>query len=224
MKISISFLSNTLLFFINYLDFWGSILYRIENIFTVLSEELQHINSDNIIDIALGGGVVFVFFFFISRWFRAYILRLGFFMFGAWVLWQVSARDSILQSFDFYGGLGLMLPHLEIVEISYLLLKEKTLFVYNQLVGLIVLIISPFVWPYRMLAKPIYYFKAKQRERADKKAHEKQYQEDFKRQQKSEWEKEQARQDEQFKRELKEQEEKREQKKQEQHRKYEKQK
>jgi len=205
-------------------EFITPILFRIQNLFTVLSNELQDINSDNIINIAINGGVVFAFFFFVSRYFRAYILRLGFFLFGVWVLWQVSARDYILQSFDFYGGLGLMLPHLEIVEITYLLLKERTLFVYNQLVGLVLLLISPFVWLYRQITRLSNYFKAKQEERTDKKAYEKYYQDEFKEQQKAEWEKEQTRQDEKYQREFREQEEKRQYKKQAQYRKYEKQK
>ena len=209
-------------------EFLAPILFRLENLFTVLSREIQNINSDNIINIAINGGVVFAFFFFVSRFFRAYVLRLGFFLFGAWVLWEVSAKDYILQSFDFYGGLGMILPQLEIVEITYLLLKERTLFVYNQVVGLILLLVSPFVWLYRQIARPSNYFKAKQGERADKKAYEKHYkddfQNDFKQQQKAEWEKEQARQDEQSQREFREQEEKRQQKKRDSHRKYEEQK
>lgn len=205
-------------------EFLAPILFRIENLFTVLSRELQHINSDNILDIAINGGVVFAFFFFVSRFFRAYILRLGFFMFGAWVLWNVSARQSILQSFDFYGGLGMIVPQLEIVEITYLLLKERTIFVASQIVTLMLLLISPLVWLYKTLGKPFHYFKAKQNQRANKRAYEKHYKDDFKRQQKAEWEKEQARQDEQNQRAFREQEAKRKQKKQEQHRKYEKQK
>jgi DnaJ-domain-containing protein 1 len=204
--------------------FISPILYRVQNLFTVLSKELQELTSDNIINLAINGGVVFAFFFFVSRYFRAYILRLGFFMFGAWVLWNVSARDSILESFDFYGGLGMILPQLEIVEITYLLLKERTIFVYNQFVGLILLLLSPVIWLYHTLRKLSHYFKAKQGKRADKKAYEKYYQEDFKEQQKAEWEKEQARQDEKSQREFREQESKRQEKKQESHRKYEKQK
>ena len=206
-------------------EFLAPILFRVQNLFTVLSNEIQNVNSDNIINLAINGGVVFLAFFFLSRYFRAYILRLGFFMFGAWVLWNVSARDSILQSFDFYGGLGMILPQLEIVEITYLLLKERTLFVYNQFVGLILLLASPFVWLYRTLAKLSNYFKAKQSEGADKKAYEKYYsddfKDDFKAKQKAEWEKEQARQDEQSQREFREREAKREEKKRESHRKYE---
>jgi len=205
-------------------EFIEPILFRVQNLFTVLSNELQKVNSDNIINLALNGGVVFAFFFFISRFFRAYILRLGFFLFGAWVLWQVSARDSILQSFDFYGGLGMILPQLEIVEITYLLLKERTLFIYNQFVGLILFLVSPFVWLYSQFSRLSDYFKVKQGERADKKAYKKYYKEDFKAQQKAEWEKEQARQDEKYQREFREQEQKRQQQKQKQYRKYEKQK
>jgi len=199
-------------------DFLSPILFRVQNLFTVLSAEIQHINSDNIINLALNGGVVFAFFFFISRFFRAYILRLGFFMFGAWVLWVVSAQKSILHDFDFYGGLGLILPQLEIVEITYLLLKERTLFVYNQFVGLLLLLVSPLVWLYHTCVKLFEYIKAKQRGRANKQAYEKYYSEDFKEQQKEEWEKEQARQDEQTQREFREREAKREQQKRESHR------
>jgi hypothetical protein len=160
--------------------FISPILYRVQNLFTVLGSELQHINSDNIFYIAINSGGVFLAFYFLSKYFRAYILRLGFFMFGAWVLWNVSARDSILESFDFYGGLGMILPQLEIVEITYLLLKERTIFVYNQFVGLILLLLSPVIWLYHTLRKLSHYFKAKQEKRADKKAYEKYYQDDFK--------------------------------------------
>ena len=206
-------------------DFLQPILFRVQNLFTVLGNELQHINSDNIITLALNGGVVFAFFFFISRFFRAYILRLGFFMFGAWVLWNVSARDSILQNFDFYGGLGMILPQLEIVEITYLILKERTIFIYNQFVGLIMLILTPVIWLYHTIERLRHYFKAKLEKRSNKRAYEKHYQDDFtndfREQQKAEWEKEQARQDEQAQREFREREAKRDQQKQQQHKKYE---
>jgi len=205
-------------------EFISPILYRVQNFFTVLSNELQRINSENIINLAINGGVVFAFFFFISRFFRAYILRLGFFLFGAWVLWQVSARDSILQSFDFYGGLGMILPQLEIVEITYLILKERTIFIYNQFVGVIMLILTPVIWLYHTLERLRHYFKAKQESRADKKAYKKYHKEEFRQQQKAEWEKEQARQDEQYQREYREREAKRKQQKQEQQQKYEEQK
>jgi len=205
-------------------EFLAPILYRVQNLFTVLSNEVQNIDSDNIINLAINGGVVFIAFYFLSKYFRAYILRLGFFMFGAWVLWQVSARDSILESFDFYGGLGMILPQLEIVEITYLLLVERTLFMYNKIVEVILFVLSPVIWLYGRFVRLSDYFKAKQRESADKKAYEQYYQDDFKQQQKAEWEKEQARQDEQSQREFREQEAKRQKKKQESHKKYEEQK
>jgi len=205
-------------------DFLAPILFRVQNLFTVLSAEIQYLNSDNIINLALNGGVVFAFFFFISRFFRAYILRLGFFMFGAWVLWVVSAQKSILHDFDFYGGLGMIVPQLEIVEITYLLLKERTLFVYNQFVGLLLLLVSPLVWLYHTCVKLFTYIKAKHRGRANKQAYEKYYSDDFKQQQKEEWKKEQARQDEQAQREFREREAKREKQKRESHREYEEQK
>ena len=87
-------------------EFIEPIVFRIENLFTVLSSEIQHMDDNSLINIAINGGAVFIFFFFISRFFKAYLIRLGFFLFGAWVLWSVSARSHIIQSFVFYGGLG----------------------------------------------------------------------------------------------------------------------
>ena len=205
-------------------EFLAPILYRVQNLFTVLSNEIQDLTSDNIMYLVINGGVVFIAFYFLSKYFRAYILRLGFFMFGAWVLWQVSARESILESFDFYGGLGMILPQIEIVEITYLLLVERTLFMYNKTVEVILFVLSPVIWLYGSIVNLSNYFKAKQRESADKKAYEQYYQDDFKQQQKAEWEKEQARQDKQSQREFREQEAKRQKKKQESHKKYEEQK
>jgi len=205
-------------------DFLEPILFRVQNLFTVLSNEIQDLTSDNIMYLVINGGVVFIAFYFLSKYFRAYILRLGFFMFGAWVLWQVSARESILESFDFYGGLGMILPQIEIVEITYLLLVERTLFMYNKTVEVILFVLSPVIWLYGSIVNLSNYFKAKQRESADKKAYEQYYQDDFKQQQKAEWEKEQARQDKQSQREFREQEAKRQKKKQESHKKYEEQK
>jgi len=205
-------------------EFISPILYRVQNLFTVLSSELQHINSDNIINIAINGGVVFAFFFFISRFFRAYILRLGFFIFGAWVLWQVSAKSSILQSFDFYGGLGMILPHFEIPMLTFLIIKYRVVYIYERVAELLSILFSPLVWLYQHLTRLIEFIKAKQESRADKEAYEKYHKEEFRQQQKAEWEKEQARQDKQYKREYREREAKRKQQKQEQHQKYEEQK
>jgi len=188
-------------------EFLAPILFRVQNVFTVLSRELQNINSDNIIYLVINGGGVFFGFYFISRYFRAYILRLGFFIFGALVLWNVSARASILHSFDFYSGLGMIIPQLEIVEITYLLLKERTLFVYNQFVGLIILLVSPFVWLYKRFNRLFNYFKAKQEEKRYKN-------EEFAKQQKRAWEEEQRRYDKKAQEEFRQRESKREEKQQ----------
>jgi len=146
-----------------------------------------------------------------------------FLLFGVF-LFRYLGRDSILQSFNFWAGLGLILPQLDIPNLTYLIVKYRTLYLYNKIVELILILFSPFVWLYQLLTRPIAYFKAKQESRADKKAYEKYYQEDFKQQQKAEWEKEQARQDEQTQREFREREAKRKQQKQKQHQKYEEQK
>ncbi|CAA6802693.1 MAG: DnaJ-class molecular chaperone CbpA [uncultured Sulfurovum sp.] len=173
------------------------------------SNEIQQINSDNILNYAINGGVVFIAFFFLSRWFRAYIIRLGFFLFGAWVLWNVSARSSILDSFDFYGGLGMILPQLEIVEITYLLLKERTLFIYYKIEALVLTLLTPFIWSYQKLVELIDYFKTKQEERTNKTAYDRYYSDEFREQQKSEYEKEQARQDEAYRKQRQQEEQKR---------------
>jgi flagellar biosynthesis GTPase FlhF len=204
--------------------FISPILYRVQNLFTVLGSELQHINSDNIFYIAINSGGVFLAFYFLSKYFRAYLVRLGFFMFGAWILWQVSGRSHMLHTLDFNASLGMLLPQLEIPSLTYLIVKYRTLYLYNKIVELILTLLSPFVWLYQHLTRLTDYIKAKQEERTNKKAYEKYYQEDFKEQQKAEWEKEQARQDEQAQREFREQEQKRKQQKQEQHKKYEEQK
>jgi hypothetical protein len=67
-------------------EFLEPILFRVQNLFTVLSTEIQEINSDNIINLAINGGVVFIAFYFLSKWFRAYVIKVVFFLFGAYVL------------------------------------------------------------------------------------------------------------------------------------------
>jgi len=202
------------------IDFINSIIFRVVNLFTTLGSDIKDINSDNIVNMVINGGMVFAFFFFISRWFRAYILRLVIFLFGAWVLWSVSARSTILYSFDFYGGLGMIIPQLEIVEITYLLLKERTLFIYNQLIGLLQYIISPFVWLYYSFKKLVEYIKAKELNRRNSKKEKEYYSEEFRARQREEWKKEQARADQKAQREFREQEAKRKQKEEDRKREY----
>ena len=194
-----------------------SIFDIIFNIFEVLPKDIARMNQDTLIQAPL----ITAFFYFISRWFRAYLLRLGLFIFGGVILLQVFQGQSFLFRFDFYAGLGLLLPHIEVVEITYLLLKERTLFIYNQFIGLIVFLLNPFVWLYSKMVEVVDYFQAKQEAKTNKNDYEKYYSDDFKEQQKAEWEKEQARQDERSQREFREREAKREQQRQEQHRKYE---
>lgn len=104
------------------------------------------------------------FFYFISRWFRAYILRLIMFLFGVFILYQVFQSESFLFRFDFYMGLGLLLPHIEIVELTYLILKEKILFLYTKILDFILLVTSPFAWLFNLLRNTLGLFKAKQKE------------------------------------------------------------
>ena len=105
--------------------FLTPIFERIQNVLTIVPKELEALTNENIVYIAINGGVVFIFFYFISRWFKSYFARLGFFLFGAWVLWELSAKSYILQHFDLYGGLGLLLPHLEIPSLTLLIIKYR---------------------------------------------------------------------------------------------------
>jgi len=193
-------------------EFIEPIVFRIRNLFTVLSSEIQHIDNNSLINIAINGGAIFIFFFFISRFFKAYLIRLGFFLFGAWVLWSVSARSHIIESFDFYGGLGIIAPQLDIPELTYLILKERFLLIYYKLEELVLFLISPFIWFYRKVESLSNYIKSKQAEKRDKNY----FDEDFREKQKQEWQKEQAREDEKAQRDFKEQEQKRKEKKQQQ--------
>jgi len=187
------------------------------NIFEVLPKDIANMNQATLIQAPLITAV----FYFLSRWFRAYILRLGLFIFGALILLQVFQGQSFLFRFDFYAGLGILLPHLEVVEITYLIIKEKTLFSYEKIQEFVLLIASPFLWLYRIIVELADYIKSKQEEKTNRKAYKQYYNDDFKKQQKAEWEKEQARQDEQSQREFREQEAKKQQQKQEQQKRYE---
>ncbi len=190
------------------------------NIFEVLPRDIANINQDTLIQAPLITG----FFYFISRWFRAYVLRLGLFIFGSLIVFQVFQGQSFLNRFDFYAGLGILLPHIPIVELTYLILRERFLFMYGKILELFFLILSPFVWLYDVSRNMFGFLKTKHDEKVNQQSYEKYYHDDFRNQQKEEWEKEQARQDEKDQREFREQEEKRQHEKKEQHRKYEEQK
>ena len=129
------------------------------NIFEVLPKDIANINQSTLIQAPL----ITTVFYFLSRWFRAYILRLGIFVFGGLVLLNIFQGQSFLFRFDFYAGLGILLPHIEIVELTYLILREKLLFSYGKTQELIFILSKPFVWLY---AKSNYFkefYKAKQR-------------------------------------------------------------
>ncbi len=128
------------------------------------------------------------FFYFISRWFRAYVLRLGLFLFGSLVVFQVFQGQSFLNRFDFYAGLGILLPHIEIVELTYLILKEKVFTIYYKTLAFLQVIISPFVWLYAQINYFKEFHKAKQGEKQSK--------EDFSYKKWQEYQEEQTRNDE----------------------------
>ena len=140
-----------------------SIFDIIINIFEVLPKDIANMNQGTLIQAPLITG----FSYFISRWFRAYVLRLGLFVFGSLVLLQVFQEQSFLFRFDFYGGLGILLPHIEVVELTYLILKEKVLTVHYKTLAFLQVITSPFVWLY---AK-INYFKESNKAKQEEKAY-----------------------------------------------------
>ncbi len=179
-------------------EFLAPIFFRVENIIKVLSTEIAQVNIDNIIYISLNGLVVFFFFYFISKWFKAYIIRVCLFFFGAWVLWQVSAKNSILYSFDLYGGLGLLIPHLEIPSLTYLIIKYRTLYLYDKTVEYFLFLTAPLIWCYKKIVELIYFIKTQQKDKTNKQTDENYNYEEFKKQQKAEWEKEQAKADKQY--------------------------
>lgn len=122
------------------------------NIFEVLPRDIERSTQDTYIQAVLITG----FFYFISRWFRAYVLRLGLFLFGSFAVFHVLQGQSFLNRFDFYAGLGIFLPHIPVVELTYLILREKALAIYYSALAFLQIIISPFVWLYTK----INYFKA----------------------------------------------------------------
>lgn len=191
------------------LDFLAPLIYRVNNIITVIPSDLNEIlNSTGREGIIINAGVIFAFFFFISRWFRAFYIKLGFFLFGSWVLWLVSARSHILYSFDFYGGLGMMLPHLDVPELVYLIVREKIEAIYYKLESLVLALLYPFRLAFKKLSSLFEYLKSKRDERVKKNYdnfndsnsfNDDNYYDDFKAKQEEEYKKEQERQDKKYK-------------------------
>ena len=131
------------------------------NVFEVLPRDIERSTQDTYIQAVLITG----FFYFISKWFKAYALRLGLFLFGSLVVFQVFQGQSFLNRFDFYAGLGILLPHIPIVELTYLILREKALAIYYSALAFLQIIISPFVWLYTKINYFKEFIKTKQEEK-----------------------------------------------------------
>ena len=115
------------------IDIINNVLWTFQNILKVIPKDLAQFNQEIFINIAIQGALVFAMFYFPSKWFKAYIIRLFLFVIGILVFWSVCQRESMLFSFDFYGSIGIFLPHIEIVEITYLIFRERTLFLYDKI-------------------------------------------------------------------------------------------
>ena len=148
-------------------------MYIIDTIINILNVLPQNIKNLNL-TVLINAVVIYGFFYFISRWFKAYILRLLLFLIGLHFVLNACNTSYILFNVDFYGGLGLLTPHIEIVELTYLIIKEKILFIYDQIVALILLIIKPFLFIYKLIYKFIVFFKEKKRKNHDNQKQEKQ--------------------------------------------------
>jgi hypothetical protein len=166
---------------------------RVSNFLTVITSELNPLPIESLIV----GLLWFAFFYFPSKWFKAYLLRAFLFIVGVAIFYDVMGRDRIIFSIDFYGSIGLFLPHVEIVEITYLIIRERTLYLYDQIKAFILWILSPFIWLYNLFSKLFSFFQSKKEQRAYKKQQQREAQEEFKRQQQYHYEQEQQKYDEQ---------------------------
>ena len=170
------------------LDIFNLVLHRVENFVAVLTSELTPIFP---YEILLGGLLWLVVFCFISKWFKAYIIRVILFILGVSLFYDVMGRSYIITSVDFYIAIGLFVPHISMVELTYLIIRERTLFLVDKTIELFYLIISPFVWFYEKVSNIFQFFRTKQEQRVNKKAEEDYYKEEFKREQERAYQKEQ---------------------------------
>lgn len=171
------------------IEFITNLPSRVSNFITVITNELNPLP----IEALIVGLLWFAFFYFPSKWFRAYLLRATLFIIGVAVFYDVMGRDRIILSIDFYGSIGLFLPHIEIVEITYLIIRERTLYLYDQIKAFTLWILSPFIWLYNLMQKIFFFFQSKKEQRDYKKQQQKEAQEEFKRQQQYHYEQEQQR-------------------------------
>jgi len=174
------------------IEFITNLPSRVSNFITVITSELNPLP----IEALIVGLLWFAFFYFPSKWFRAYLLRATLFIIGVAVFYDVMGRDQIIFSIDFYGSIGLFLPHVEIVEITYLIIRERTLYLYDQIKAFILWILSPFIWLYNLMQKIFSFFQSKKEQREYKKQQQQEEAEEFKRQQQYHYEQEQQKYDE----------------------------
>jgi len=137
------------------------------------------------------------------------------------VVWNAMGRDSILFQVDIYVGMAMLLPHIEIVEITYLIIKEKFYRLYYKVVNLIRTILSPLFWSYDKTQQAYYFFKSKSDERKyrqEQQKYEEQSKQHFEQEQQrrnKEYEYQQNEQEKRYKKQEQEQREKRYKQKQE---------
>ena len=166
----------------------NNVIARVGNFISVLTNELTPIFP---YEILLGGLLWLVVFYFISRWFKAYIIRVILFILGVSLFYDVMGRSHIITSVDFYISIALFVPHISMVELTYLILRERILFLIDRTIEIFLLLISPFIWVYEKISNVFQFFKSKQEQRSQEKAKEEYYQEEFKREQERAYQKEQ---------------------------------
>ena len=174
------------------IEFMNNVMNRISNFISVLSSELDPFPTE----IILGGALWGVALYFISKWFKAYIIRVTLFILGVALFYDVMGRSHILTSVDFYVAIGLFVPHISMVELTYLIIREKTFFLVDKVIEIFHFILSPFIWVYTKILNIFQFLQMKQEEQSQEKAKESYYKEEFKREQERARADEQARYDE----------------------------
>jgi DnaJ-domain-containing protein 1 len=170
------------------LDIFNSVLHRVENFVAVLTNELTPIVP---YERLLGGLFWLVAFYFMSRWFKAYIIRVVLFILGITLFYDVMGRSHITTSVDFYISIALFVPHISMVELTYLIIRERTLFLIDKVIEIFHFIVSPFVWVFHKISNVFQFFQTKQEQRSQEKAKKDYYEEEFKREQERAYEEEQ---------------------------------
>ena len=198
----------------------NNVIARVGNFISVLTNELTPIFP---YEILLSGMLWLVVFYFISRWFKAYIIRVILFILGVSLFYDVMGRSHIITSVDFYISIALFVPHISMVELTYLIIKERTLFLVDRTIEIFLLLISPFIWVYEKILNIFQFFKSKQEERENKKAEQEYYKEEFRREQERAYQKEQEKYNQQDKQRQQEEQERTDNKKQYRYKKKEKQ-